>query len=447
MLIRRSLFSEIQKTLSGHEITLITGPRQSGKTTLMEMLRDKLEKKGEKTVFFNLDFESDRPFFQSQERLLQRISYTPGKNGGYIFIDEIQRKVDAGLFLKGLYDMKLPYKFIVSGSGSIELKEKIHESLPGRKRLFELSTLSFAEFAGFKTNYANLSEYFDLYPEKASRYLEEYLNFGGYPKVVLSPGLNEKQVVIADIYQSFLEKDIALLLNIRKTENLTNLVKILACQIGNLVNVAELSATLNLSAQTVKEYLWYLEKTFIVNKITPYFKNIRKEITKAPTYYFTDLGLRNYSTGQFGTAATFPGGFLFENFIYRLLKNNLQLTPSTIHFWRTRDGAEVDFVINTGSKVIPVEVKYSYLKSPEISRSFRSFITKYQPPEAYLVHLGPRFTAYIGSTRVNFVPFFYPLITSAISGTQENTSLPNIYTTPPSDSDSQKLNTPAIFSK
>jgi len=150
VVIKRELFDQIKKHLEDEEIILIVGPRQVGKTTLMKGLEEDLKSRGEKTLFLNLDLDTDRPAFESQSKLLQRITYNVGKEKGYVFIDEIQRKENAGLFLKGIYDMKLPYKFIVSGSGSIELKEKIHESLAGRKRLFEMTPVTFEEFVEFK---------------------------------------------------------------------------------------------------------------------------------------------------------------------------------------------------------------------------------------------------------------------------------------------------------
>src|SRR3989344_4157886 len=227
-MIKRYLLSELLAHLDKKEISLLVGPRQSGKTTIMFLLKTYLEKKGERCVYLSLDIEADKRHFQSQEALLAKIALEVGVEKAFIFIDEIQRKESAGLFLKGLYDMKLPYKFIVSGSGSIELKEKIHESLPGRKRLFELSTLSFEEFVNFKTEYKYaLDSFFDVYIDRAKQYLEEYLNFGGYPKVVLAQTQEEKRAAIADIYQSFLEKDISILLNIPKTGSIVGLVRIL----------------------------------------------------------------------------------------------------------------------------------------------------------------------------------------------------------------------------
>ncbi len=409
-MIKRTIFDPIKSHLDKKEITLIIGPRQAGKTTLMSLLKDELDKKGEKTLFLSLDTEADRQFFNQQQRLLQKIELEIGKEKGFVFIDEIQRKEDAGIFLKGLYDMSLPYKFIVSGSGSVELKEKVHESLVGRKRLFEISTLSFDEFVNFRLDYKysnNLAEYFTLHPDKGRGLFEEYLDFGGYPRVVLAQTVDEKRHVIADIYQSYLEKDIVYLLNIQKTESLTKLVKILSSLTGNLVNVSKLSSTLGISVQTVNDYLWYLEKTFIIQRVTPYFKNLRKELTKMSVVYFVDLGLKNYAIGQFGSATQGqPQGFLFENFVYNNLKNNLQDSVSRIHFWRTQNKAEVDFVVSSPSEIIPVEVKYQTLNKPETTRSFKSFLVSYKPSKAFIVHLGKKFDHSFNNTKVSFLPYY-----------------------------------------
>jgi predicted AAA+ superfamily ATPase len=145
----------------------------------MKQLKTSLDSKKEKTLFLNLDVERDKQFFESQEKLLQKIRLEIG-DSGFVFIDEIQKKSDAGVFLKGMYDQDVPYKFIVSGSGSLELKEKIHESLAGRKRMFECFPISFLEFIHFKTNYKfehKLQDFFMLEQEKTLNYLIEYLNF------------------------------------------------------------------------------------------------------------------------------------------------------------------------------------------------------------------------------------------------------------------------------
>ncbi len=385
----------------------------------MDLLKKHLDNKGEKTMFLNVDISSHKPYFASQEQLVHAIRLEVGEGSGYIFLDEIQRIENAGLFLKGLYDMKLPYKFIISGSGSLELKEKIHESLPGRKRLFQMTTLSFEEFVNFKTEYRfskpdkeliDLAAVFVVHKESLRTLLDEYLNFGGYPRVVLADTSEKKRIEIDDIYQSYLQRDIEQLLNIKKTDRFGNLVRMIAAQVGNLVNVTELSRSLGVAQETINNYLWYLEQTFIVKKVTPYFRNVRSEITNSPTYYFVDLGLKNYSINQFGTATQLipPPGMLFENFVFNDLHERLrlQLSSATIHFWRTQEKAEVDFVINTGLNAIPVEVKYATFTAPQTTRSFRSFLDRYKPKEAYIVHLGEYFQTVYEGTTIHFLPFY-----------------------------------------
>ena len=401
-MIKRELLKDLKDHLSQKEISLIIGPRQAGKTTLMLLLKDYLEKKGEKVVFLNLDVEADSQFFASQLTLIKKIQLEIGRQKGYVFIDEIQRKENAGLFLKGIFDLNLPYKFIVSGSGSLELKEKIHESLVGRKRIFELSTLSFQEFVNFKTNYKyedKLRDFFALEKEKAAQLLEEFLNFGGYPRVVLAETVKEKLKILEEIYQSYLEKDISYLLKIEKTEAFSKLVRLLASQIGSLVNYSELSSTLGISLKTVKDYLWYLEKTFVIQKVTPHFKNLRSEISKSPVYYFYDLGLRNYALGGVSN------GFLFQNFVFNLFWEKAKRSFAKIHFWRTKDGAEVDFVVDFHGKLLPVEVKYQELKEPKIGRSLKSFIRRYQPGRAIVVNLKLEEEVLFEQTKVDFLTF------------------------------------------
>ncbi len=405
-MIKRSMFSGLKEHISKKEISFIVGPRQAGKTTLMLMLKEYLEGKGRKTLFLNLDIESDKEYFVSQAKLLKKIELELGKKRGFVFIDEIQRKADAGVFLKGIYDMNTPYKFIVSGSGSVELKEKIHESLVGRKRLFELSTVSFEEFVNFKTEYKyenKLSNFFAVEKDKTYLFLEEYLNFGGYPRVVLENELSEKLKIINEIYQSYIERDISYLLNVQKTDAFSNLVKIISSQVGKLINYSELSSTLGIAHKTLKEYLWYMEKTFIIHKVTPYFSNTRKEITKSPVFYFCDLGLQNFAFGSFGNLQN--KSFVFQNFVFNILRERTNSTSSKIRFWRSKDKAEVDFVIDKGRDLIPIEVKYQKLNSPKIARSLRSFINRYNPQKSLVVNLMLDEIVLMDSCEIHFIPF------------------------------------------
>ena len=408
-MIKRRLLPELIKHLKEKEISLIVGPRQAGKTTLMKLLMHELTKQNQPSLMLNLDIEEDKKYFDSQEHLLRKIRLELG-NQGYVFVDEIQRKENAGLFLKGLYDMDLPYHWMVSGSGSLELKEKIHESLAGRKRVFELSTLSWEEWVDYRTSYRfeqNLGEFMELEATKTKALLEEYLSFGGFPRIVLEQELSEKRKIMSELYESYLLKDLVELLGIQKTEEFTGLARIMASQMGKMVNKQELSSTLGLHIHTINHYLWYMEKTFFIEKVTPFYRNIRKEICKAPVYYFSDLGMRNFALGLFGSSAPLlSDGFLFQNFVFHRLKDWVRDTSWQIHYWRTTNKAEVDFVVDQGVELIPVEVKFQNLLKPNPGRSLLSFLAQYQPKKAYIVHLGKEMRRIEGNTELVFLPFY-----------------------------------------
>jgi len=307
---------------------------------------------------------------------------------------------------------------VVSGSGSIELKEKISESLVGRKRLFELATISFGEFVDFRTGYRyadRLREFFRAEPARTEQLFREYLMYGGYPRVVLAETHQEKLATINEIFRSYLEKDIVYLLRVEKSDSFSNLVRLLAGQTGKMVSYSELSATLGLSLPTVKTYLWYLEKTFMVRKVSPWFTNIRKEITKAPVYYFCDIGLRNFAAGSFGGIPDSEAGFVFQNTIYALLLERFPLADTTIHFWRTKDKAEVDFVIRRGAAVTPLEVKYNDMKKLEAQRSYRGFLERYHPESGYIVNKSLSDEAMVGETRVRCLPYWELMFEEAFS--------------------------------
>jgi hypothetical protein len=211
--------------------------------------------------------------------------------------------------------------------------------------------------------------------------------FGGYPKVVLRETSEEKRAALEDIYKSFIEKDIQILLRIEKSEILTDLIKIVGSQNGRLTNYNELSNTLNISLPTIKKYLWYLEKTYIIEKSVPYFKNARKEITKSPIYYFNDLGLRNYLLDIRSFDGVVDKGFLFQNFVFNEIKKLITPTAKSLRFWRTKQGAEVDIVIDGYPSPIGVEAKYSLGDKVKINRSWRSFIKKFEPKQFFIVCL------------------------------------------------------------
>lgn len=408
--IRRRIFSDLEAHLSAPEMTLLVGPRQVGKTTLIQMLLRDVEAKGHSTVFFNLDVEEDMHWFASQRLFLDRLEFLVGKSEKrvYVAIDEIQRKRDAGRFMKGLYDMNLPYKFILSGSGSLELKEQIAESMMGRKREFFIAPVSFSEFVDYRTDYVfsgRLAQYGQMEPGRLAGQLTEYLNYGGYPRVIVAQGQEEKRQVMREIYTSYVDRDISGLLRLVRPDAFRQMLAVLASQSGQLLNLTTLSSQLGISVPTLKKYLYYAEKTYCIALAQPFFRNAQKEIIKAPTPYFIDLGLRNLVLNKWGNLSQASDfGFVFQNLVFHMLCQRYPNTP--LRFWRTTDKAEVDFVVEDDAHggLFPVEVKYSSLRRPEITSSLRSFIEKYRPKEAWIINMTLDHVENIGETTVRFVP-------------------------------------------
>jgi len=402
-MITRKLKYRILDSLKLKEITVLIGARQVGKTTLLKEIIGELSN----VLYFNLDIEQDSVHFESQEIFLKKVRLEVGDEKAYIFIDEIQQKVDAGRFMKGLYDMDLPYKFIVTGSGSIELKEKISESLTGRKYLIEMSTVSFEEFINYKTNYKytkRLDSFFELEVEQTRLYLDEYLTYGGYPAVITADTLIRKKEIMNEIFISYLTKDISFLLGVKYPDRFVKMIQLLAVQSGSILNYSQLSQDVGIRLETLKTYLWYAEQTFIISIVKPYFTNAKKEITKSPNIYFNDLGMCNFSKSNFNNEVS--DGMVFQNFIFLKLRDKYEKGLNKVNYWRTKDKAEVDFVVHTKDGVLPIEVKFSRLKKTAITRSFRSFIKKYSPVKALVVNLSLDESIVIENTEVIFIPYW-----------------------------------------
>lgn len=404
--IQRKVYFELKKHLEKPEISLILGPRQAGKTTIMKRLASESEKEGKKSVYFNLDVIEDKQYFKSQNFLLEKVVNTVGRRPAIVFIDEIQRLTNAGLFLKGLYDLSSGLKYVVSGSGSLELKENVIEPMTGRKRIFYCLPLSFTEFAVYKlqTTFEQVGKLLQLNPMETERIVTEYIFWGGYPRVVLSETLEEKWEILKEIFQSYLEKDIQLLLGVEKEAVFSNLVKILSGQVGNLLNRRELSRTLGVAEKTIEKYLYYLEKTFVIIRVKPFFKNPRKEISKAPKIYFQDLGFLTLARAVRPDLEQTDGG-RFENACLLRLNEIPILTEP--YFWRSSSGAEVDFVLNLGTnKIVPIEVKLTGDKGFTLGKSLYSFAEKYKAKNVFIWNLNRKEQVIKGQLTVNYVPFY-----------------------------------------
>ncbi len=398
--VKRKIKDKIVPWLKRNEIIIITGARQTGKSVLLyQLIYDCLLPKTSNVFYFNLDIPHHLDLIRNQDQVIDLVNKYKGKV--YIFIDEVQRLHEPGLFLKGLYDLHLPLKIIVSGSSSIEMRSKVHEALTGRKVVFHVSPFDLEELSHVMFPKEHFTEI--IKDENSFRkLLNNYLTYGGYPAVAVEKSNQMKWHILKEIFYSYIEKDIKLFLKVENERAFINLVKILASQIGNLVNKDELSNTLGIHKNTLENYLFYLEQTFILDFVKPFYKNPRKELLKSPKVYFNDLGVRNFAVASFGEFEfRVDKGSLFENFFYLCLKEMLG-TTIPIHFWRTKAGAEVDFVILQGLKPIPFEVKATNLSEPKINKSLRSFLNSYQPSRAYCFNLSLQDETTIERTKVSF---------------------------------------------
>jgi predicted AAA+ superfamily ATPase len=422
-LLKREIFGEIAEWLERPEYIILTGSRQVGKTTLLHQLMNYINTPNK--VYYDLENNDMLDICNSGiQRFLQylRLSGFDTNNRLYVFIDEIQYLRDPSNFLKLLHDHHKNIKIIASGSSSLEIRKKFSDSLVGRKIVFKIHPFSFAEFLEFKRpeKYGikkrvgnigdiingNFNEASGLVSGELEPEIEEYLLFGGYPRQASEESANIKTRLLNEIKTGYVNKDIRDIAEIKDMESFNRLLKVLASQIGGLTNIRELSSFLGISIETVKRYLFLLENTFIISALHPYFENKKKEISKMPKIFFSDNGLRNSVLGFFGSDLLDPDrGKLIENFIFTQLSRVFEINES-LFFWRTQVGTEVDFIIKKGKKPIPVEVKASGLKKSKVTRSFRSFIEKYNPEIGIVFNRSLAAVEKIDGCRVIFAPWY-----------------------------------------
>jgi len=372
--IKRDLTGKLIKYLDSPEILLIVGARQAGKTTLLRQLEEIIKIRHQTCFFLNLEDPDYLRLLNQSPKNLFKIFPLSEKQTAFILIDEIQYLQRPTNFLKFFYDQyATKIKIIASGSSAFWLDRKFRDSLVGRKRIFTLFTLSFREFLRFKKednlSQKNFSRLSLSEKEVVERYYHEYLIFGGYPRVVLAPQ-EEKEAILADIAFSYVKKDI-FEAKIKDEEAFYRLFRLLANQVGQLVNLSELAGTLGVSKTMVENYLFLMQKSFHLRLIRPFFKNLRKELTKMPKVYFLDLGLRNFLVRNL---EPFPlrtdQGALLENAVFReLIERHF---PESIQFWRTTDQQEVDFVID-GKKALEVKLNSRKIKPSRYQRFCKQY--------------------------------------------------------------------------
>lgn len=364
----RSLYAELTRHIEKKEHTILIGARQTGKSTLLKQIEKLLQSEGKSVVLLNLERKDILlDLNQNAENLFRYLPKAPSKKV-YALIDEVQYLEDPTHFLKLLYDEHADaVKIMATGSSAFYIDHQFKDSLAGRKKVFELQTLDFEEFLIFKEEDHLLDELRALRSGMKAKSvsenqlwiaLDEYLNYGGYPAIVLENNLKDKIERLAELRDSFVKRDI-LEAGIADENKFYRLMMILANQTGSLLNTNELANTLRLSHPVTEQYLYVLQKCFHISLIRPFFSNLRKELVKMPKQYFNDLGLRNILLNYFAPIGQRADkGALLENFVFRRLL--AQYTKDQIKFWRTADGNEVDFVVQenmTTGKAI--EVKFN----------------------------------------------------------------------------------------
>lgn len=400
-LIEREITIKIKRWLDRPDIIVLLGARQVGKTSIMRLLESKM--KENEFAYYDLEDTYNLELLSSVDKFIDNLK---AKGLGKVkrlnvFIDEIQYLQNPSNFLKLIHDHHPEIKLIVSGSSSLDIRRKFTDGLTGRKIIFEIYPLSFKEYLRFKkSEYEDIKN--EIYLEKVFKdfekikpfstltpkilpLFEEYAIFGGYPLPTLTTNYEDKIMRLKDIHNTYIQKDIRDLARIENIVQFNRMVSYISVQISNLLNLNEVSKEVGISRRDTENYISILEKTFIIGLLKPYYKNRQKEITKMPKLFFTDTGLRNININDMRLLEIRPDkGALVENAFYQEIIKQKEILEE-FHFWRTKDGTEVDFISVKDREIIPIEIKYQNFDSPNIPSSLKTFILKYTPKRAVVV--------------------------------------------------------------
>lgn len=393
MLYSRHLTKEIKEYLNDKEALLILGARQTGKTSLLKLIMNELK---EKEPVFYFDLESPKALNILNEGVENFLGYlrTLGQDTtkrSFVFIDEIQYLSEPSGFLKLLVDHYSDIvKIIATGSSSLYIKLKFKDSLVGRKFTFHLYPLSFKEFLVFKGKEqlsGFLPDEFALEGYRQARYFNqdywqyfrEFLVFGGYPRVALEESFDKKVKILGEIISSYIYKDVKSLFELEDVTKFNKLVQLLSALTGCLLNEISISNSTGISRPTVKRYLSILTETFILWLVPPFYRHKKKEITRAHKIYLLDNGISNYLCGNL-SFETIDIGKMLENAVFTSLLKKKGQTDS-IYFWRTQAKTEIDFILKTKNKIIPIEVK----SKGESKKPLYSFMEEYNLEKGVLV--------------------------------------------------------------
>ncbi len=431
-MVNRYLYKKLQSELANDKILLLIGPRQSGKTTLLKLIASELEDIGEEVFFYNFDRTADLDFFSRQQKVEAFLKIRSLKKRLYIFIDEVQRKKNAGTFFKYFYDAGVNVKFIFSGSSSIEITNSFGDALTGRKRVFNLLPLSANEILEYTLagEYQYAKEGEPLALSKVKESLEDLLIWGGYPEVTSEemlhggkmlhsgkmgmqgvtgnlrpqasetgsmtsntsnsptnqdPAYNRKLQALGELYESYVQKDVKDLLNVKNISGFNQLVKIIAYNCGENITTEEIVRQTGLHAKTVNNYLDILTGTMIIGTTENYNPDSLR-LPKAKRYYFLDNGMRNYALGQLNSGFRPDTKVLARNTIFSEIQKLLNAFSSSqnteVYHYQTYADNFIDFILKDRSqgKITPIYITYP-IDTIKLGKGFAEFIELFKDNE------------------------------------------------------------------
>lgn len=366
-MVTRSIETQINARLFQGKAIIILGPRQSGKTTLLNKIYNEHR---DISAYYNCDETEIRTLFSNQNSAVLRSIIGPSK---LILLDEAQRIENAGLSIKIIVDSIPGVQVIASGSSAFELSDRVNEPLTGRKWEYQLCPFSFEELAQHTS-----------IPDEIKR-LKLRLLYGAYPEVVNCPG--QEQANLANLSSSYLYKDVFTLHDIRKPELIEQLLQALALQVCSEVSYNELAQLLNSDRNTIERYLQILERAFIVFRLNNFSTNQRNEIKRSRKIYFWDNGIRNALISDYRPVELRDDvGKLWENYVVSELhkqRANHALLHKT-YFWRSTGESEIDYIELQNAQISAYEIKWNPLKKPRT----RAFLNHY--PKAAVDVINPQ---------------------------------------------------------